>query len=121
MQPLPPELPPGPPVSEPHRGGHASQWLAHPLAGPSGARRRSTRLGHCRPRRGTRPARDPRSASARFRTPPLGRATADPWTGTRKLETRQEHWQWSKGPLIGINRKRMLGHQTAREGSLRNF
>jgi len=35
--------------------------------------------------------------------------TADPWTGTRRVETIEEHWQWSKGLLIGVDRVRRLG------------
>ncbi|HEV3309869.1 MAG TPA: papain-like cysteine protease family protein [Chloroflexota bacterium] len=35
--------------------------------------------------------------------------TADPWTGQRRVETLAEHWAWSKGLLIGVDRKRKLG------------
>ncbi len=35
--------------------------------------------------------------------------TADPWTGSRRVETIDEHWAWSKGLLVGIERVRRLG------------
>jgi len=35
--------------------------------------------------------------------------TADPWTGAKRVESIAEHWSWSKGLLIGIDRVRRLG------------
>lgn len=35
--------------------------------------------------------------------------TADPWTGQRRVESYADHWAWSKGMLLGIQRTRSLG------------
>jgi len=35
--------------------------------------------------------------------------TADPWTARRRVESLADHWAWSKGLLIGIQRTRRLG------------
>lgn len=35
--------------------------------------------------------------------------TADPWTSQRRVETLDQHWAWSKGLLIAVDRKRRLG------------
>jgi hypothetical protein len=34
--------------------------------------------------------------------------TADPWSGRRRVETLAEHWAWSKGVLIGLERRRRV-------------
>jgi len=39
--------------------------------------------------------------------------TADPWTGAARVETVAEHWTWSKGLLIGVDRIRRLGNHGA--------
>jgi hypothetical protein len=55
----------------------------------------------------------PGAADGHFRAvmgmDPWTMVTADPWTGSRRVESHGEHWAWSKSCLLGIQRHRALG------------
>jgi hypothetical protein len=37
--------------------------------------------------------------------------TSDPWTGTRRVETYDANWSWSKGAMLQINRRRLTDEE----------